>query len=185
MWLRLIACLLCFSGCGHEGTTPAQLGSTDPVRHGRESSSTQPAPAQPSSAPPNVVIRGEVLDGQVGIVVENHGALVELGTSVAIERQEGGTWSAIETGGIALRGGCDSEPSRCIGMTTGATFYAAPWLGTVGDAQCTCNECAPAPSGTYRFALTTCDGAHRVPGAPFVMEQAARSAQGAAETNRP
>lgn len=125
----------------------------------------------PPGPAPVVVVRGTPGGGgQVTIDVENRGTeLARLAPAIAVERERGdGSFEAVDgIASLTLRPDCRTEPPACVELAPGAVLHPPEWLGTHGDAQCICTRCAPVEAGTYRFVLTTCDGAHRLEGVSF------------------
>jgi hypothetical protein len=86
---------------------------------------------------------------------------------VLLEREGPDGFAPLDDVALDLRYACGEAAPECVTLAPGATYIPPPWLGRQGDAQCGCEGCAPAPAGTYRFVVQSCDGAHRVEGAPF------------------
>ncbi len=107
---------------------------------------------------------------EVGIALEAHGpGTVRLRRDVAVERAAGEGFERVAAEGLTLRPDCATEAPECIELAPGAELAPPPWTGVLGEAQCDCDDCRPAPPGRYRFVVTTCDGAHRIESAPFAI----------------
>lgn len=176
----VIATLFVLAACG------APRGASDPPAHeatprterpARSDVAAMPRPAPPAAPtapepPPTLAIRGEPRPGRVGIVVENRGeALVRLAPRIEIERETEGAWSILAgLGELTLRPDCEQDAPSCIELVPGAALHPPEWLAATGQAQCRCVRCTPAPAGTYRFVVQSCDGAHRIAGEPFEID---------------
>lgn len=169
--LRFVPLFLLLLGCDACGNTSSTVSETpaDPADPDHPSNPSDPPPA-PSDAP-RVIVRGTPNEqGRVvAIAIENHAeAAVSLARELVVEVQSGDSWSAVTTAGLSLRSSCDAEAPECVTLQPGAELYPPEWLGTQGDAQCICTRCVPVESGTYRFVVTTCEGA-RIEGEPFAI----------------
>lgn len=157
------------------GVAPEVEAPGEPSSAEATPSSEPPAPAPPptpADPPLTVDLRGEVADGVVTPVIEVRGGTARLSASIVIEREDAGRYAPLEgVGTLALRASCEEPISDCVEVVEGAELRPPAWLGTVGDAQCICTRCGPAPAGTYRFVLTSCDGRQRVEGAPFELPE--------------
>ncbi len=107
--------------------------------------------------------------GHVLSITNQSGGVRSFHREIAVERRAAdGTWSEIDASWLLLRTSCDvNDPPACVEVANGTTFRAAPWTDMVGDAQCACEECAPAGAGTYRFVFRRCDGETRHESQPF------------------
>jgi hypothetical protein len=95
---------------------------------------------------------------------------VALGAEVVVEVLRGDAFVPVdEMGALTLRPSCETTAPPCTTLVPGAELFPPDWLGTFGDAQCACEECWPAPAGTYRIAVTSCDGRRRYLSPPFVL----------------
>lgn len=105
---------------------------------------------------------------EVAISIEAHGpGAVRLSPVVRVERAVGeGFEQAAE---LSLRADCATQAPECVELAPGAELVPPPWTGALGDAQCACDDCSPAPRGRYRFVVTTCEGGHRVESEPFTL----------------
>lgn len=171
MWAALFTLALVSSceGCGDESTsTGPTTGPGSSEQTTGEEGETSETPADPGP-PPTLGLRVEPDDDGQKLIVENRGdAPVELATALVVERQADDSFATVEEiQGVALRYDCESEVPECITLVPGAALHPPPWTGDIGDAQCACEECGPAPAGTYRFVVTTCGGGHRVPSPSF------------------
>jgi hypothetical protein len=170
--LRFVPLLLLLLGCDACGNTSSTVSETavDPADPVNPSDPTSPSDPPPSDAP-RVIVRGTPNDpGRlVAIAIENHAeAAVSLSRELVVEVQRGDSWSTVTTAGLSLRSTCEAEAPECVTLQPGAELYPPEWLGTQGDAQCICTRCVPVESGTYRFVVTTCEGA-RIEGEPFAI----------------
>lgn len=177
-----LALALAFSSCGgepgpsHPGAEPPASAPPTTAQGEGESpppSTAIPAPAAPSE-PPSCVVRGEPTLGGVAISVENHGAHdVSLRAAVIVEgRAAGGAFEAhASESSLSLRPDCGHEAERCVTLAPGGELRPPIWNGMWGDMQCECDRCAAADPGTYRFVVLSCDGQHRVEGAPFELPE--------------
>lgn len=111
----------------------------------------------------------------VGLRVENNDPAdfpASLRAEVEVEREVGGHWQRVSVAGMLLRPRCAETPPRCVTLAPHASMVVAPWSGMLGDGQCECTRCAPAPAGRYRFVVTTCANCFqpaRAVGAPFTL----------------
>lgn len=177
----VLASVGCGGGCGGAETpapgTPSGTVEAEPSAAG-EDEAPAAATAEPESEPepeatPTVRVRGEVqTDGGVAIVIESRGeAETTLGPRIVVERQVGDGFEPVEgVAGVTLRTSCEvNEAPACTTLAPGAELRPPAWLGTIGDAQCICTRCGPAPAGVYRFVVESCHGTQRVEGEPFTL----------------
>lgn len=185
------ACLsvvLAFTSCGGEPepTRPAPPASeasdhsttiADPSSTGAPVPPSTEAPAGPSEAP-ELSLLATPGRASVAFSIANHGAsAVSLRTDVAVEVGQEGSFAALSSAStLTLRYDCEHEAERCVTLAPGAELLPPAWLGTSGDMQCVCTRCVPVEAGSYRFAVTTCDGAHRVESNAFEMSARAAAA---------
>ncbi len=161
-------------GAGH---TPAQASpsvESPPVPTSATETVAEPrevADAVPPDATLDVRVRGEAAEGgAVMVVVEVHGGVARLAKTIRVEREVDGRFEPLgSVAGLELRADCQTPAPECVEIVAGAELRPPPWLGTLGDAQCICTRCAPAPAGTYRFVLTSCDGRQRVESPAFEL----------------
>lgn len=173
---------LCIGGCsgGCSGPSePPSPTSTATQRTEASGSETEPGSVPHAAVdpgpPPSLRVTGEPdrYDRQVAIHVENHGAdAAEVRSRLELQRRNGERWEEVSAARIELRFSCEDEAAECVTLAPGAVYIPPAWLGTQGDAQCTCTRCAPAPAGTYRFVATSCNGAHTIPGDAFELAAA-------------
>jgi hypothetical protein len=158
----------CGGGCSGTDTqtTSTPTPTATPVS-GHEVTPPLPEP----STPPDLVVAGVVDSGrQVTLRIENHGTEnVRLANHAAVEQEQSGRFGPFENQQLSLRMSCSQEAPECIELAPGATLEPPAWFGTRGDFQCACERCVPAPAASYRFVVTSCDGAHRVEGEPFAL----------------
>jgi hypothetical protein len=176
--LRLTLLALVLAACGSpppQETTPAPPEPPAEATEGTAPPAPTAAPPPPASVPgpaPVLSVTGTpaTVGQHVAISVVNRGpSAAELGTAIAIEVEHDGAFVPTDRGGLTLRYDCAQEPPACVTLAPGAELIPPEWLGTWGDVQCVCTRCGPVEPGTYRFVVTTCDGAHRVEGTPFTM----------------
>lgn len=94
---------------------------------------------------------------------------------VVVEREVGGRWQRVSTAGLLLRARCEDAATDCVTIEADDELSIVPWSGMLGDAQCECTRCAPAPAGRYRFVVSTCEACqspHRFESAPFTLPTA-------------
>ncbi|WP_157068705.1 hypothetical protein [Sandaracinus amylolyticus] len=178
LWIAMLA-----SCSGSRGTsTPAQgapeqvgetpTSTTSATTTAADQGSTE-APAETGPAPV-LAIRGTPARAgrEIAIVVENRGTeLARVSPRLVLERaSDDGRFTRVDPVELALRPSCEREAPACVELAPGAALHPPAWLGTMGDAQCACDRCAPAEPGTYRFVATSCGGAHRLEGEPFEIE---------------
>ena len=176
-----LAFALAFSSCGGEPepSHPPADPPGDPREPSAPAESTVPvattataSPPSTPSEPPHCVVRGEPGVDGIAISVEDHGESdVSLRTAVIVETQApaGAFEPGASEGSLALRPDCEHAAETCVTLAPGGELRPPSWNGTWGDMQCDCERCAPADPGTYRFVVVTCDGEHRIEGAPFVL----------------
>lgn len=75
---------------------------------------------------------------------------------VIVEREVNGAWVRAGVAGMRLRSDCRDEATQCVTLAPHASIDVAPWQAMLGDGQCICTRCSPAPAGRYRFVVTTC-----------------------------
>jgi len=107
-----------------------------------------------------VAVPGQGADGrQVGLRVINADPgdfPARLHAEVEVEQHVGGEWHRVNAAGLQLRATCSGEAPDCVTIEPRSELSIVPWTGMLGDAQCVCTRCGPAPAGRYRFAVTTC-----------------------------
>lgn len=181
-WPLALILTLLFAGCGNgcSGSADESGASSGSAQRteasGGESAETPTPPAEREpppdpGPPPELRVSAEVdaYDGHATPRIANLGDATELSGTLALERREGESWTAVEDVRLLLRYACDEAPAECVTLAPGAVFIPPPWLGRSGEAQCECEECGPADEGTYRFVVRSCDGAHTVAGEPFEL----------------
>jgi len=169
-----LLCLLLLAGCEGCGDEAEQNGPATGGSGGGEGTTGEEAPesnvpVDPGPAPELGLAVEPGRDGATSLIVDNRGEEpVRLATALSLERQDGEAFTAVEgIGGLALRFDCTTPPEECVTLIPGAALHPPPWSGDLGDAQCDCERCADAPTGTYRFVVTTCGGGHRVQSPAF------------------
>ena len=178
----VFALLALLAGCGgcNKPSEPAPERTTPGAPAGEGDVRAPSDPGTPALVEQTVageggglVLHGDpTTDGRrVAIRVANTGsAQVALAAPLTLERQVDGHWSVLEgVASITLRRSCEIEAPPCTTLAAGAELFPPDWLGTLGDAQCMCTRCGPAPAGNYRFVVRSCDGARRYEGDPFEL----------------
>ncbi|MCA9580212.1 MAG: hypothetical protein KC416_00375 [Myxococcales bacterium] len=139
----------------------------------RASNGRNPQDHTPPTAPSEVDLAGLVLRTtatryrEVELAIEQHGReVVSLSTRVAVERQQGASWTKVASP-FLLRDNCTDQPSPCRPLGPGGALTAPPWLGAKEAAQCDCGTCTPLPAGTYRFVVRSCEGERSLASRPF------------------
>jgi len=169
--------LLLACGAGHAPAEPAQLAASEPPPVAASATETAepdapeeteaPAPTDPTL---EIRLRAESLDHSITPVVEVLGGTARLAKDIGVEREVNGHFVPVR--GIAsleLRNDCHSRAPDCVELVAGAELRPPPWTGMLGDAQCICTRCGPAPAGTYRFVIHTCDGRQHAESEPFTL----------------
>ncbi|NOY91381.1 MAG: hypothetical protein GXP55_09230 [Deltaproteobacteria bacterium] len=176
LWMLLLPLLLA-CGAGHAPEQASPTVASPLVATGGTNTTTEPSevadvePPAPADAPLDIRVRGELAEGgAVTAVVEVHGGTARLARTIGVEREVDGRFEPVgSVAGLELRADCQTPAPECVEIVVGAELRPPPWLGTLGDAQCICTRCAPAPAGTYRFVLTSCDGRQRVESPAFEL----------------
>lgn len=124
---------------------------------------TQVRPSIPEPACPRVALTLEPTSGArgMGLRIENTTPgdwPAHLRAEIVVEREVGGRWEPVSVAGLRLRATCDASTDRCVTLPVRGSLSIVPWTGMLGDAQCDCTRCAPAPAGRYRFVVNACDG---------------------------
>lgn len=155
------------AGCG-EGCAGTSTPTAAPDPEPEAQPETEPPPDP--GPPPVLGLSVEAgRDGEVTLRIQNRGAEpAALSSTVAVERQEGDSWVAVEDVQLDLRFACDQEAPQCIRLVPGAEWIPPPWLGTTGASQCACEDCGDVPTGTYRLVVASCSGAHPTAASPSV-----------------
>jgi hypothetical protein len=81
-----------------------------------------------------------------------------LRAEIGVEREVAGRWQPVSVAGLRLRASCTEPATDCVTVPVGGSLSIVPWTGMLGDAQCVCTRCSPAPAGRYRFVVSACDG---------------------------
>ncbi len=143
---------------------------------------TPPAPPHPLASSGQVVVQARVAaSDRIDIVVANGTkAPLEVRRNLRIEQERDEEWHVLEgVGPVWIRDDCDpidgvlypaGLAQQCLTLEAETVIEVQPWLGTVGDAQCACEECAPVPGGRYRVVLHDCHGG-RFESEPFTLRQ--------------
>ncbi|MCB9601250.1 MAG: hypothetical protein H6721_15550 [Sandaracinus sp.] len=163
----------CSGGCGggDEVVRPSTTSpTTSEARETFETAAADPTsttlPTDPAPAPELSV---ELVAGDV-LRVRNVGTEpTRVRGAVRLERHDGEAWTS-QPIAFGLRARCGDAIPECVTLAPGAELLPPAWLGTVGDAQCDCDRCAPA-EGELRFVLESCapegHAPHVVTGTPF------------------
>lgn len=125
-------------------------------------SDAQQRPLHPEPACTRVTLRAApgANPREVSLRVENTDPgdfPARLRAAIEVQRRVGGRWQRVSAAGLTLRENCATEAPECVTLAPRASLTAAPWTGMLGDAQCRCTRCGPAPAGTYRFVVSTCE----------------------------
>jgi len=106
-----------------------------------------------------VVVPGHGADArEVGIRVINSDPgdfPARLHTEVELEQEVDGRWQRAGVT-LQLRATCQDAAADCVTIAPRSEFSIVPWTGILGDAQCGCLRCTPAPAAPYRFAVNSC-----------------------------
>jgi len=156
------------NGCGEPSSPGTDPGTADPDP-GQTGSEDPPAEAGP---PPVVTVRATPSASRtVEVSLQSRGDQPSrLARPLTVERRDGDAWAPLDgVAGLSLRYSCEDRAEECITLVPGAELQPPPWLGTIGDAQCECTRCGPAPAGTYRLVAMACAGGHRIESEPFEL----------------
>jgi hypothetical protein len=165
-------------GCGGGAESPA---GAPPPRATAEPVPAEPVPGEPAphdSA--DIVVTGMDASGRLATTIENRSsAAIELRRALRLDREEGAAFvpfAGVEA--IWIRPDCEVRDGvvfwagggdECVTVAPGETFEAPAWFGTIGDAQCACERCVPAPSGRYRLSARACGTDVWFEGTPFEL----------------
>jgi hypothetical protein len=75
---------------------------------------------------------------------------------IEVETNVGGTWRHASVAGFRVRANCLDAAASCVTLAPRQSVDVVAWTGMLGDGQCDCTRCAPAPAGRYRFVVTSC-----------------------------
>lgn len=112
---------------------------------------------------------------EVGLRVVNNDPAdfsAQLVPEVTVQQLVGGTWTPVSVAGLLLRETCDPVVGRTVTIPRDTSLEMVPWTGMLGDAQCDCTRCGPAPAGTYRFVVQSgpsCFMPRTFESAPFTL----------------
>ena len=163
----------CSGGCGGGDEvvrTPSTTSTTSEARATSETAAANPtSTALPTDPAPAPELSLELVTGDV-LRVRNVGTeTARVRGAVRLERHAGDAWTS-QPIVFGLRARCGEAVPECVTLAPGAELLPPAWLGTVGDAQCDCDRCAPA-EGELRFVLESCapegHAPHVVMGQPF------------------
>lgn len=124
---------------------------------------TQVLPAVPEPACPRVTLSLEPVPGarSMGLRITNSTPgdwPARLRAEIGVEQEVGGRWQPVHAAGLLARERCTEDPHDCVTLPVRGSMSIVPWNGMLGDAQCRCTRCGPAPAGRYRFVVSACDG---------------------------
>ncbi|HHH28107.1 MAG TPA: hypothetical protein ENK57_07150 [Polyangiaceae bacterium] len=189
--LLFIGIVGCGGGCG-SSPPPSRERPAAPETPAAQAEEPDPAPeAAPVDPGPPPVLRvtgvPDAHDRSVVIRIENRGTdAAELDAELTLQRASGEGWVDVHAQ-LALRYSCEDEVPECVTLAPGGAYLPPPWLGTTAPgtavpgtavpgaaapgaaAQCECEGCPPAPPGTYRLVVRSCNGAHTATGAEFTI----------------
>lgn len=142
-------CLILLAGCDGCASDEQRVQSATPATESTSGSTGGERSAEGAAEPgppPEVAVRAEVdRYGRLTLAVENRGREpARLAPEVA----------AAQGPTLALTVGCDEEPPECVTLAPGAVLY-----------PCECGGCDEL-RGTFRFAVRSCTGDHRIEGDP-------------------
>ena len=120
------------------------------------------------SAHPQVEVQ---LSGKFGeFRVLNRGKQIQLNTTVKIQEKTSEGWREAPVTNLRLRASCEASAAKeCMTLAAGASLQPPAWTGSYCSSQClaNCNLDGPAPPGTYRYVISSCDGKHKFVSPPF------------------
>ncbi len=93
--------------------------------------------------------------------VTNPGAAASLASAVKVQRLADGKWVDANVTNLYLIETCGAAPPPvCRKLAPKEKVKALPWTGRFCASQCpgSCRLDGPAPPGTYRFVVKSCDG---------------------------
>ncbi len=92
--------------------------------------------------------------------VVNRGSTISLNSAVTVEQKVNGKWVRASVTNLYLRETCGAQPQPCRRLEHNDRITAVQWTGKFCSSQCPvpCRLDGPAPPGTYRFVVTSCDG---------------------------
>lgn len=117
---------------------------------------------------PKLILETGAAPGEFSIV--NGPLALSLNSAVAVQQLVNGKWVPVSVTNLYLRDGCSSaRPAHCRSVAPGQTIKVLRWTGNFCSSQCPgpCRMDGPVPAGTYRFAITTCDGKETFTSADF------------------
>ncbi|MBZ5625008.1 MAG: hypothetical protein LAQ69_40845 [Acidobacteriia bacterium] len=100
----------------------------------------------------------------------NHGAPVQLDSTVQVQQRIDGKWQETHVANLYLMISCQAaQPPRCVSLASGANLQPVAWSGNYCSSQCptNCNLDGPVPPGIYRFVVTSCGRRYKFFSAPF------------------
>jgi hypothetical protein len=118
--------------------------------------------------PPPVTVTAVIEDAATVSASIRAREATRLAPEVTVEHHDGQGWAAVAA--LSLRFDCEEKaPTGCVALERGAELLPPPWLGRKGKAQCSCEDCAEAEPGRYRFLVRGCGGGPPVTGEPFEL----------------
>ena len=121
-----------------------------------------------ASAVPQIEIQ---LPGKFGeFRVINRGETIQLNSTVKVQQKTPGGWQDAPVTNLRLRASCEAgAATECMTLAAGASLQPPSWTGSYCSSQClsNCNLDGPAPPGTYRYVISSCDGEHKFVSPPF------------------
>jgi hypothetical protein len=76
---------------------------------------------------------------------------------IDVESFSNGRWRRVGVAGLQVRSECRARPDACVAIAPRDAVEIVAWTGMLGDGQCECTRCAPAPAGRYRFVVHSCE----------------------------
>lgn len=144
------------------GATPSvAVASPEPEAHeGAASHETAP-----QAAPAVTLVTSTDPYGRVTLSVSNRGSEpAQVSPNLVLEHEAAEAFTAAEQGAFTV--GSELATEGCVTLGPGAEL-SARWSCLRADAPDLVRDCTRAPSGRYRFVVTSCDGRARTEGTAF------------------
>jgi hypothetical protein len=114
------------------------------------------------------------LDQPGAFEIENTGERIELAWDVRVQQKKGDAWEDRVVEDLRLVEDCQTPPAApCRTLEKGTRVRPVPWTGFSHTAQC--QKAARANvylgPGTFRFVVSSCDGARKYYGDPFQLPE--------------
>lgn len=96
--------------------------------------------------------------------VINRGEAIQLNSNVKVQQKTTGGWQDAPVSNLRLGVTCEvGTATECTTLVAGASLQPPSWTGSYCSSQClsNCNLDGPAPPGTYRYVISSCDGKRR------------------------